>query len=104
MGKYVVVCDITGVATCYEVSDGHVVWKNRLSGKYSASPIAAGGLAYFLNEAGKTIVLRPGEEFETVAENALSGGKNEIFRSSLTPCDGQIFIRTVENLYCIGKL
>ena len=104
VGKHVIVCDTAGVVTCYDVSDGQVVWKHRLSGKFfSASPIAAGGLVYILNEAGKTSVLRPGDEFQSVAENSLSAGKDEIFRASLTSCEGQIFIRSTSVLYCVGK-
>jgi outer membrane protein assembly factor BamB len=101
--KHVIVCDMSGVATCYDLSDGHVVWKNRLSGRFSGSPIAANGLVYFLNEAGKTVVLKPGEEFEVVAENSLAAAKDEIFRASLTPCDGQLFIRSTRVMYCVGK-
>ena len=103
VGKHVIVCDMSGVATCYDLTDGHVVWKNRLSGRFSASPIAAGGLVYFLNEGGKTVVLTPGEKFEIVAENSLTPAKDEIFRASLTPCDGQLFIRSTSVLYCVGK-
>ena len=103
VGEFIIVGDMEGVATCYDATDGHVYWKNRLSGKYSGSPIAAGGLVYFLNEAGKTTVLKPGPEFEVVAENALTAGKDEFFRASLTPCDGQLFIRSTSMLYCVGK-
>jgi outer membrane protein assembly factor BamB len=103
VGKQVIVCDMSGVATCYDLTDGHMVWKNRLSGRFSGSPIAAGGLVYFLNEGGKTVVLKPGEEFEIVAENALAPAKDEIFRASLTPSDGQFFIRSTSVLYCVGK-
>lgn len=103
VGELVMVCDMTGILTCYDVGDGHVVWKTRLAGKFSGSPIAAGGLVYLLNEAGRTFVIKPGQEFQSVAENALTAGKDEIFRASLTPCDGQIFIRSTSVLYCIGK-
>ena len=52
------------------------------SGKYSGSPIAASGLVYILNEAGKTFVIKPGPTLEVVAENELVAGKDEIFRAS----------------------
>ncbi len=103
VGALVLVCDMGGIVTCYAATDGHVVWKNRLSGKFSGSPIAAGELAYFVNEAGKTFVLKRGAEFQVVAENSLTAGKEEIFRASPTPCDGQLFIRSTSMLYCVGK-
>jgi outer membrane protein assembly factor BamB len=103
VGQFVIVCDMSGIATCYDTTDGHIYWKERLSGKFSGSPIAAGGNVYILNEAGKTLVIKPGPALEIVAENDLPAEKEEIFRASLTPCDGQWFIRSTTTLYCIGK-
>jgi outer membrane protein assembly factor BamB len=102
VGKYIIVCDMGGVVTCYDAEDGHVIWKDRLPGKFSGSPIAAGGLVYFLNETGKTIVIKPGPALEIVAENDLAPGKDEIFRASPTPDDGQFLLRSTSVLYCVG--
>jgi outer membrane protein assembly factor BamB len=98
---YVIVSSMTGIATCYSAHDGHIYWKQRLEGKYSGSPIAAGGLVYILNEAGKATVIKPGSKLEVVAENELPAGKDEIFRATPTPIDGQIFLRSTSVLYCI---
>lgn len=103
VGDFLTVVDMDGTATCYSVADGHIYWKQRLEGKYSGSPFAAAGLAYFTNEDGKTMIIRPGPQFELVAENSITAGKNEIFRASPTPLDGQIFLRSTNMLYCIRK-
>lgn len=103
VGKFVIVCDMGGVATCYDAADGHIYWKERLPGKYSGSPIAANGLVYILNEAGKTIVIEPGEVLKIVAENDLPAGADEIVRASPTPLGGQLFLRSTKVLYCVGK-
>jgi outer membrane protein assembly factor BamB len=103
VGDFVIVCDMSGIATCYSAKDGHIYWKERLEGKYSGSPIAANGLAYITNEAGKTMVIKPGPKLELVAENVLTAEKEEIFRASPTPCDGQMFLRSTSVLYCIDK-
>jgi outer membrane protein assembly factor BamB len=103
IGAYIIVCDMGGIATCYDAVDGHIYWKERLPGKYSGSPIAAGGLAYFLNEEGKTVVIEPGETLKIVAENTIPAGPSEIFRASLTPTSGNLLVRSTSVLYCIGK-
>ncbi len=103
IGKYALVVSMSGITTCYDAVDGHAYWKERLTGKFSGSPIAANGLAYLLNEDGTTYVIRPGESLDMVAENALTAGDEEIFRASTTPCDGQLFIRSTTTLYCVGK-
>jgi outer membrane protein assembly factor BamB len=98
---FIIVTDMEGVFTCYSAKDGHIYWKERLEGKYSGSPLAANGLVCFTNEDGKTFVIRPAPKLEVVAENSLTPGKDEIFRASLTPCDGQLFARSTTVLYCI---
>jgi outer membrane protein assembly factor BamB len=103
VGQYIIVCDMGGIATCYDAADGHIYWKERLPGKYSGSPIAANGLVYFLNEEGTTVVIKPGPALEIVAENPVPAGSDEIFRASITPASGQLFIRSTSVLYCIGQ-
>lgn len=102
VGEFILVTDMAGVATCYAAADGRVHWRERLGGKVSASPIAANGLAYFLNEAGKTTVIKPAPTLQVVAENELSAARNEAFRASLTPNNGQMFLRSTSTLYCVG--
>ena len=102
-GDFIIVIDISGIATCYSAADGHVYWKERLSGKFTGSPIAAGGLVYFINEAGKSLVIKPGTTLEVAAQNELMADKDGIFRASPSPSHGQIFIRSTTALYCIGK-
>jgi outer membrane protein assembly factor BamB len=104
VGKFIIVCDMGGVATCYDAKSGEIYWKQRLPGKYSGSPIAANGLAYFLNEAGKTVVIEPGETLKIVAENDLPSSKDEIFRASPTPLGGQLFLRSTTVLYCVEEI
>lgn len=103
VGKYVIVCNMGGIATCYDAADGHVYWTERLTGKFSGSPIAAGGLAYFVNEDGRTIVVEPGPTLKIVAENDLPKSDEEIYRASPTPCEGRLLIRSTSVLYCVGK-
>jgi outer membrane protein assembly factor BamB len=103
IGKYLLATDMSGVCTCYDPATGREVWKGRLPGKMAGSPIAAGGQAFFLNEAGRTVVIEPGPALNIVAENALPASRDEIFRASLTPLDGQWFIRSTTTLYCVGK-
>jgi outer membrane protein assembly factor BamB len=102
VGNHLIVADMTGITTCYEADTGKVLWKDRLRGSFTASPIAAGGLVYFLSEAGETFVLEPGPTMKVVAENAV-GAKNEMFRASPAASGGQIFLRSQTHLYCIGK-
>jgi outer membrane protein assembly factor BamB len=101
VGNHLIVADMKGIATCYDSASGKELWKDRLRGAFSSSPIAAGGLVYFQNEAGETFVLEPGPKMKVIAENTLDA-TGEVFRASLTPSRGQVFSRSQTQLYCIG--
>ncbi len=103
VGDYALVVSMQGIASCYEAESGKELWKERVPGNFSASPIAAGGLVYIPNEAGETFVLRLGPKFEVVAHNSLGSRGDEIFRASPAPGEGCLYLRSDSALYCIGK-
>jgi outer membrane protein assembly factor BamB len=102
VGNYLIVADMAGITTCYEADSGKELWKERLVGKFSSTPIAAGGRAYFQNEVGVTYVIEPGSKEKVVGQNNLDAPADEVFRASLTPAAGQVFARSDRALYCIG--
>jgi outer membrane protein assembly factor BamB len=88
----------TGVAKCFKAATGEVLWRQRLGGKFSASPIWAEGRVYFLAENGKMTVVKDGPTFDVVAQNELG----EKCCASPAISQGNLFIRTEKALYCIG--
>ncbi|MDH4238021.1 MAG: PQQ-binding-like beta-propeller repeat protein [Phycisphaerae bacterium] len=97
-GPYFLVVSDSGVATCLKAKTGESLWRQRLEGKHSPSLLIADGLVYFLSDKGVMTVVRPGPEYEVVARNELG----EETRASPAISSGQMFLRGVENLYCIG--
>jgi outer membrane protein assembly factor BamB len=85
----------TGVVTCIDVKTGESVWRSRVEGTYSASPIAAGGRIYAFNEDGKTTVFEAGREFKVLAENFLEEG----FMASLAIDGTALILRTRTHVY-----
>jgi len=90
-----------GVLWCFELVSGETVYgPERLAvGTYSASPLLADGKLYLTNEDGLTSVIRAGRTFERLAENPLGG----YTLASPAAAGGQVFVRTADALYCIGK-
>jgi len=89
----------SGVAKCLQAQTGDVVWRHRLGGRYSASPIWADGKIYFLSERGKTTVIEVGRDFKIIAQNELE----EKCGASPAVSRKHIFIRSEHRLYCIGQ-
>ena len=100
-GKYFYVVDDRGVMWCLDAKSGQPVWgpQRIKNGTYSSSLVLADEKLYCTNEDGLTTVLKAGPTFEVLAENSL----NDYTLSSPAVSDGQIFIRTAQYLYCIGK-
>ena len=87
----------TGIVTCVEALTGKVVWRERLPGlgKYSASPLHAGGRLYFFNENGRCPVIAASREFKVLAENKLDGG----FMASPAVADRALIVRSTTHVY-----
>lgn len=102
VGDFVIVVSMDGVGVGYDAKSGRELWKDRLAGKFTSSPIEANGLAYFQSDAGETVVIKPGPKLDVVARNSLPTSSDELFRASLTPSRGQVFSRSDKVLYCVS--
>jgi outer membrane protein assembly factor BamB len=87
-----------GIAQCLNGQNGEEVWHQRLKGNYSASPVAAAGRIYFINDEGLTTVIAAGPEYKELASNPLG----EKTQASMAISNGQVFVRTEKHLWCIG--
>jgi len=97
-----------GVATCWRCDTGKEMWKERLDGTFSASPVVVGDTVFATNEAGKTFVFTATPEaFTLISVNKLG---DDAFATP-TICGDRIYMRAAsqvngkrqEMLYCIGK-
>lgn len=89
----------TGWLSCFEALTGKRVFWEQLGKHHSGSPILAGGNIYMTDDAGITYVLPGNGKFELLSRNPLG---DECY-SSPAVSHGQLFIRTMNYLYCIGK-
>jgi len=87
-----------GTALCLDAKTGKVIWRNKLGGHFSASPVWAEGKIYFISDEAETIVIRADDKFEVLARNNF----DELCQASMAISGGRIFIRTETNLFCIG--
>jgi outer membrane protein assembly factor BamB len=96
-----------GVAACWASDTGKELWKERLGGTFSASPVLVGDRIYATNEAGETFVYRADpEKYVPIAKNKLG---DEAF-GSFAVAGGRLFTRVAERapggrrevLYCLG--
>lgn len=98
-----------GVAMCWKADTGEEMWKARLGGNFSSSPVLVGDKIYVANEAGDFFVFaaQPGK-FEKLASNKLG----DLAMATPVICGSQIFHRVTfsgaggslrEVLYCLSE-
>lgn len=88
----------SGIGSCVDAASGKTLWKKRLGGYFSASPVAADGKVYLVNEEGDAFVLKAGREYHLLQKNSLG----ERTLASPAIAGGDIFLRTDEHLIRIG--
>lgn len=96
-----------GILYCWDAISGEQLWRERLDGPESASPVYVGGKLYFTSEKGKTWVIRPNRQScDVVAENQL---EDEMF-ASIAVAKNRLIMRVAdlkdgrhEWLYCVGN-
>ncbi len=61
--------------------------------------LLADGKLYVNNQQGEFFVLDPSPKFKLIAKNTMG----EHIKAAAAPSDGQLFLRTYKNLYCVGE-
>jgi outer membrane protein assembly factor BamB len=94
-----------GFLECRALATGQLLWEERLTGTGArnaswSAPVLAGDRLYVANRNADIFVLRASPKFECVATNSIGG---EPMNASLAISDGNIFIRTDKQLWCIGN-
>jgi len=87
-----------GIITCIDAKTGEQVWKNRLPGSYSASPIYAHERIYVFNEDAVSFIIKPGREFKITHENKLD---EDILVATPAVSGKAFFVRTEKHIYRI---
>jgi outer membrane protein assembly factor BamB len=93
-----------GIAECFELETGKLVWEERLKGPAAKSDnwsslVLAKDKLYVVNQGGDAFVLKASPQFKVLATNSLA----EPTIASMAVSNGEIFIRTYQALWCIAQ-
>tara|TARA_R110001592_G_scaffold362745_2_gene678001 strand:- start:10911 stop:12140 length:1230 start_codon:yes stop_codon:yes gene_type:complete len=88
-----------GIGQCFDAKTGELIWKERVGGNFSASPLYADGKIYFQSEEGETTIIAPGKTYKEIGRNHLK----EPTLASYAVAGDTLLIRTKTQLYRIGK-
>lgn len=91
-----------GLVSAFDAATGEKHYhQQRLPEMYSfkASPVATHGKLYLASQQGDVIVLKLGQEYEVLAVNEMG---DEMFVSSPIIAGGNLYLRSQDELFCIG--
>ncbi len=97
-GKYVYLLDTDGTLTVLSLADGSSVYQKALDLGFRASPTLVGDSLVLLSEKGMLLWLATGPAFKDLARGVLG----EECRASPAFAAGRLFIRSKQNLICLG--
>jgi len=86
-----------GVVTCVKAASGETVWRGRVGGSFSASPIVAGGAVINVSADGEVIVIADGDAFEVRGRVPLG----ETCRATPAVAAGRLLFRTASHLFAL---
>ncbi len=97
--------DSGGFICCQNAATGETAYQQRLEprpGTIWSSAILGDGKLYFVTQHNGTFVVAAKPQFELLSVNVL---KDDDSRTNASPAvsNGQLFLRTDKNLYCIGE-
>jgi outer membrane protein assembly factor BamB len=88
-----------GVVTCADSKSGDVLFRQRVGGNYSASPLVADGKLLFASREGDVTVARAAATWEELSKNHLSGQ----LMASPAIWEDSLILRSDSHLYRIGE-
>jgi outer membrane protein assembly factor BamB len=104
-GKLYVLNGEKKVLSRLDPATGKADWTESLGtrAKIESSPTAADGKIYFIDHNGEVFVVSAGDQFKILHQTRMGSDSDRDTRSSIAISNGNLFIRTAEQLYCIGE-
>ena len=98
-GKRVFILNDGGMAGAVNAKTGEDLWRERIGGNYSASPLLAEGRIYLFSEEGKVTVLAAGDTFQKLGEGKFDDG----FMASPAVSGKSLILRTKTAIYRVEQ-
>jgi outer membrane protein assembly factor BamB len=89
-------CDI-GIVCCVDMASGKNVWRRRVGGNFSGSPVLIDGKLYCISEEGEIAVIDASPQFHDYGRSPLGDS------SYATPAvaNGRVYFRGFHRLACL---
>ena len=87
-----------GVVTCIHAARGEIIWKERVGGNFSSSPILIGDKILNISSDGEMVALADSEKFQVLGRRKL----DEECRATPAVAQGIVLVRTKSALFALN--
>jgi outer membrane protein assembly factor BamB len=88
-----------GVLACYDAKTGTKNWSQEYGDPFYSSPVYADGKVYITDMTGKTHIVKATKEYQLVGTPEL--GEKAVCSAVFQ--EGRVYLRGMNNLYCLGS-
>ena len=97
-GDYLMMISDNGIASRVRITDGEVIWSQRLGGNFGSSPIVVGDKTLMIALDGTAMILNCGNAFQKLGEVSLGGS----VAASPAYAHGKLLLRVGDELRCLA--
>ncbi len=97
--KFLFIATSYGVVVCYDAKSGEKYWEHEWNNGFYSSMMLNGNNIYLIDKKGITHIFKADKTFVEVAASPIG----EAVFATPAFSDGNLYIRTEKNLYCVGK-
>jgi len=86
-----------GVVSCVSLADGSLLWRGRVGGTFSASPVVVAGAVVNVSADGEIVAIEDGDAFVEIGRRPLG----ESDRATPAVAEGRLIFRGVSHLFAL---
>ncbi|MBI3838862.1 MAG: PQQ-binding-like beta-propeller repeat protein [Planctomycetia bacterium] len=88
-----------GVVACIDGRSGQILWRERVGGNYSSSPVQVAGRVYCVSTEGEVVAVAAADQYKLLGRSSLG----EPSRATPAIAAGRMILRTESHLFAVGQ-
>ncbi len=88
-----------GIVACIDGRTGQILWRERVGGNYSSSPVQVADRVYCVSTEGEVVVVAAADQYKLLGRSSLG----EASRATPAIAGGRMILRTESHLFAVGQ-
>jgi outer membrane protein assembly factor BamB len=98
-GRLVFLWGDRGIVACIDGGTGQILWRERVGGNYSSSPVVVADRVYCVSSEGEVVAVAAADQYKLLGRSSLG----EASRATPAIAGGRMILRTESHLFAVGR-